>query len=243
MPFHFFPQLQVATAFCAAMALSAGDALSEASGPDFYRVTDVAPDDTLNMRLGPSTEYPVIAELPHTADGVANLGCTGGLSLEEWTEASEEERRASKESRWCLVGYDRTVGWAAGRFLGEGASPDQFRAGAPISGLQGSEWRATWLADERLDHEVTVAFKSGGEVIGNAGCNMFKGTYTEERGLVEIGPLSTTRKACPADLMDAEDTFLRGLQNATSRKARHLVLVLLDAQSVIVAQFARTDWD
>ncbi len=243
MTFHFLPRLHVVIAVSALLALAGGDALSEASGPDFYRVTDVAPDDTLNMRLGPSTEYPVIAELPHTADGVANLGCTGGLSLEEWSEASEEERRASKDSRWCLVGYDRTVGWAAGRFLGEGASPDQFRAGAPINGLQGSEWRATWLADERLDHEVTVAFKSGGEVIGNAGCNMFKGTYTEERGLVDIGPLATTRKACPADLMDAEDTFLRGLQNTTSRKARHLVLVLLDAQSVIVAQFARTDWD
>ena len=85
--------------------------------------------------------------------------------------------------------------------------------------------------------------KSGGEIIGNAGCNMFKGTYTEERGLVEIGPLAATRKACPADLMDAEDTFLRGLQNATSRKARHLVLILLDAQSAIVVQFARADWD
>ncbi len=243
MPFHYFSRVQVAVALFAVMALAGGDALSEASGPDFYRVVDVASDDTLNMRLGPSTEYLVIAELPHTADGVANLGCTGGLSLEEWTEASEKERRASKDSRWCLVGYDRTLGWVAARLLGEGASPDQFRAGAPISSLQGSEWRATWLADERMDYEVTIAFKSGGEVIGNAGCNMFKGTYTEERGLVEIGPLAATRKACPADLMDAEVAYLRGLQNATSRKARHLVLVLLDAQSVIVAQFARTDWD
>ncbi len=235
--------LFLAVACATLMAFAAVKAVSEASGPDFYRVVDVASDDVLNMRLGPSTDHPVIFELPHDADGVANLGCTGGLTLEEWTEASEEERAASKKRRWCLVGYDRTVGWVAGRFLAEGGAPDLFRAGAPMNGLTGSEWRGTWLADNRLEHEVTVAFQSGGEVAGNAGCNRFSGPYSDERGLLSVGPIATTRKACPQDLMAVEERFLIALQNAESLVARHLVLALLDTQSVIVAQFARADWD
>ena len=235
--------LFLAVACATLMAFSAGKALSEASGPDFYRVVDVASDDVLNMRLGPSTDYPVIFELPHNADGIANLGCTGGLTLEEWTEATEEERAESKKRRWCLVGYDRTVGWAAGRFLADGGAPDEFRAGGPLSGLAGSEWRGTWLAGNRLEHEVTVAFRSGGEVAGDAGCNRFDGRFVDEHGTVSIGPLAATRKACPQDVMDVEATYLSSLQSAKSQVARHLVLALLDAQSVIIAQFARTDWD
>ena len=225
------------------MAFPAGEALSEASGPDYYRVVDVASDDVLNMRLGPSADHPVVFELPYDANGVANLGCTGGLALEEWTEATQEEREASKKRRWCLVGYDRTVGWVAGRFLAEGRAPELFRAGAPMKGLAGSEWRGTWLLDDRLEHEVTVAFQSDDEVAGEAGCNRFNGRYSDDRGSLSIGPLATTRKACPEDLMDVEARFLSALQSANSQVARHLVLVLLDAQSVIVAQFARADWD
>ena len=235
--------LFLAVACATLVAFLSGKALSEASGPDFYRVVDVASDDVLNMRLGPSTDHPVIFELPHDADGVANLGCTGSLTLEEWTEANEEERAASKKWRWCLVGYDRTVGWVAGRFLAEGGAPDEFRAGGPLSGLTGSEWRGTWLAGNRLEQEVTVVFRSGGEVTGDAGCNRFNGRYADDSGLLSIGPVATTRKACSEALMNVEAMFLTALLSATSRAARHLVLALLDDQSVIVAQFARADWD
>ena len=63
------------------------------------------------------------------------------------------------------------------------------------------------------------------------------------RGSLSIEPLATTRKACSEDLMDVEASFLSALQSADSLVARHLVLALLDNQSAIVAQFARTDWD
>ncbi len=96
--------LFLAVACATLTAFSAGKALSEASGPDFYRVVDVASDDVLNMRLGPSTDNPAIYKLPYNADGIANLGCTGGLSLEEWTEATQEERKAS-ETKALVPGW------------------------------------------------------------------------------------------------------------------------------------------
>ena len=216
---------------------------AEASGPDFYRVADVDATETLNLRIGPSREFAVIAELPRDADGLANMGCRGGLTLQEWTEASESEREASRYRRWCLVGFERVVGWVPGRFLAEGGPPDRFRGGGRLGALRGSEWRLLRMGDALANTEATVAFQSEGRVSGDAGCNRFMGSYEEDRGSLSVGPLATTRKICPEEVMAREARFLAMLQESRTRAAWHLVLALLDQRGVIVAQFARTDWD
>ena len=155
----------------------ANSALPDATGPDFYRVIDVAPDDTLNMRTGPSADFPVVAEIAHDANGVANLGCTGALTPEEWSSATQAERREAINKRWCLVGFERTVGWASGRFLEEGGPTDLYDAGDPLAGLAGSEWRLTRLADTVVEAEALIAFASDGTASGKSGCNRFSGSY------------------------------------------------------------------
>lgn len=96
---------------------------AEADGPDYFRVSGVAANDTLNVRKDPSAAAPKIGEIPHDADGVKNLGCQGGLSFAQWQAATPAEREAAKRVRWCRVAFGGVTGWAAGRFLAEGAAP------------------------------------------------------------------------------------------------------------------------
>lgn len=217
--------------------------LSEASGPDYYRVVDVAYDDTLNMRIGPSANHPKIGEIAPGADGIANLGCQGGLSLDEWQNATEEERASSRSARWCLVGVDRVVGWASSRYLAEGGPPDNFRAGAPLRNMAGSEWRLTRLGETDVDGELLVRFRGDGRLEGDGGCNRFNGSFTHQPGAIEIGALASTRRLCPEPVMETETAFLSALGASERLVARHLVLVLLNSNSEILAQFARRDAD
>jgi uncharacterized protein YraI len=61
-----------------------------------YRVVDVARDDVLNVRSGPSAGYPVIAEIPPTGRGLRLNGpCRG----------------------WCSITYNGATGWVHARYL------------------------------------------------------------------------------------------------------------------------------
>jgi hypothetical protein len=100
---------------------------AEADGPDYFRVIDVAADDVLNIRAEPRAGSEKVGEIPPGADCVRNLGCQGGLSFEEYTTLTEEEKAARLKAnpRWCQVEYRGVVGWAAGRYLGEGGCVDK----------------------------------------------------------------------------------------------------------------------
>jgi uncharacterized protein YraI len=126
-PIHFpLPGAQALAALMllgGSLALSAGAALAEADGPDFYRVIDVAADDVLNIRAEPDPGAAKVGEIPPGADCVRNLGCRGGLTLQEFTTLSEAEQaeRLRQNPRWCQVEYQGVTGWVAGRYLAEGA--------------------------------------------------------------------------------------------------------------------------
>jgi len=217
--------------------------MAEASGPDYYRVVDVVPNDVLNMRTGPSARHPKIGELPFDANGLANLGCTGGLTLAEWEQATAEERAASRHRRWCLVGFERRIGWVSGRYLAEGGPPDGFDSGAPLSRLAGSEWRANRLGATLVEADLFVTFRSEGALTGHGGCNQLTGSYTQDSSALSIGPVAMTRMSCEQGIMDVEQAFVAALEASSSFVARHLVLGLLGDKNEIVAQFRRTDFD
>lgn len=94
-------------------------AFAEADGPDFFAVTDVAADDVLNIRAGPSAGTDKIGEIPHDGHAVQNLGCQGLPSFAEWQQMSAQARRAARRDHWCRVRYEGVEGWVAGRFLRE----------------------------------------------------------------------------------------------------------------------------
>ncbi len=95
---------------------------AEADGPDFYRIKGVAAGDTLAIRSAPSPRAAKLGDIPPDGTCIRNLGCKGGLSLQEFTELSQAEqaRRLKRNTRWCQVEYRGLTGWVAGRYLAEG---------------------------------------------------------------------------------------------------------------------------
>ncbi len=102
--------------------MSASIAIAEADGPDHWRVTGVGQDDVLNIREEPDPHSRKVGEIPPDGTCIVNLGCVGGLTLEEFTTLSDEEKKKIEHERprWCKVEYEKTVGWVAGRYLTEG---------------------------------------------------------------------------------------------------------------------------
>ncbi len=215
-------------ALAAALLAVANSALSEADGPDFYRVADAEVGEALIMRVGPTLDHPALGAIPGDADGIANFGCQGD---------------AGTQSNMCLVGFDRLVGWVDGRLLAEGGAPDRFSAGARLRGLAGSEWGATRFGAEEATDDAWIGFKSDGSVLGSSGCNRFTGAFQEGVGTLTIGPLAVSRRACPPPQMALESKMLGALEAARRKVAAHLVLALLDEDGAVLAQFARRDFD
>jgi hypothetical protein len=102
-----------------------GAAQATADGPDHYRVRGVSAGRHVNLRAEPSTASAPLAGIPSDATCLRSMGCQGGLTFEEFTTLSDEQkrRRAVENPRWCKVDYRGTVGWVAGRYLAEDACP------------------------------------------------------------------------------------------------------------------------
>ncbi|MEA1953324.1 MAG: SH3 domain-containing protein [Campylobacterota bacterium] len=94
---------------------------ADADGPDYFKITGVANDDVLNIRTDANARATKIGEIPAGARCVKNLGCTGGLTMIEYTELSAEEKKAilRKRPRWCHIEYDGKRGWVSARYLNE----------------------------------------------------------------------------------------------------------------------------
>lgn len=102
----------------------AGPAQATADGPDFYRARNVAPADSVPLRAAPQDDAPAVGRIGADATCLRNLGCQGGLSLEEFGTLSEPARqqRLAENPRWCQVLYQGRSGWMPGRYLAESAT-------------------------------------------------------------------------------------------------------------------------
>jgi heat shock protein HslJ len=224
-------------------SLSSGPVFAIADGPDYYRVVDVTDGNVLNVRASPNTSGAVIGAIPYDADGVVNFGCIGGLTLTEYEAATAAERAAARKTRWCRVGYDRTIGWVAGWFLAEGRSKDSFSGGAALGSLAGSEWQVRDFAGKPTNVEAWIAFKADGTVNGLGGCNQFNGGFTENSKSLRFGPIAATRMACPTPKMRVEVELFKTLEATREIVATNLLLALFDNNATLLATLTRRDWD
>ncbi len=82
--------------------------------------------------------------------------------------------------------------------------------------LTGSEWLLEDLAGGGVMDNVqaTLAFPEAEKVSGNGSCNRFFGPAKIDVDLIKLGPLGSTRMACPEAVMNQETQFLNALQAA-----------------------------
>ncbi|QYX56443.1 hypothetical protein K1T73_15520 [Roseovarius sp. SCSIO 43702] len=108
----------------AALAVTLGATVVRAEidghGPDAWRVTGVASDDMLNMRMGPGTQYLVIDRLAPDARGLKQITCVP-LLIPSIYHRLTEAQRANLPQRWCLMQTAdfAKAGWVAQRFIME----------------------------------------------------------------------------------------------------------------------------
>ena len=105
-----------------------GLAQADGHGPDAWKVTGVAPNDTLNVRTGPGTDHLVIDTFASDATGMQMVTCVPFLTRQKYQELTDSQR-AGLPARWCLMeSRDRqTKGWVSAHYLQEdtsGAQPD-----------------------------------------------------------------------------------------------------------------------
>ena len=102
----------------------AAAAQATADGPDFYRVSGMAPGSSMPLRAAPQSDAPAVGRIRADASCLRNLGCQGGLSLEEYSRLSEPARqqRLAENPRWCQVLHQGRSGWVPGRNLAESAT-------------------------------------------------------------------------------------------------------------------------
>lgn len=110
------------------MAFDPGSARAQfdGHGPDAWQVIDVAPDDVLNLRMGPGTQYPVVGAFTPGESGLSQYTCVPFMTYEQSVNlATAARERLDLPARWCLMSSadEKRRGWVAARFLAEDGTP------------------------------------------------------------------------------------------------------------------------
>jgi heat shock protein HslJ len=136
----------------------------------------------------------------------------------------------------CLVSNDGQV--AEITFEGDdsaGVSGSQAMAGANV--LADSEWRPMTIGGGGVPDGANpiIRFQDDGTVAGYTGCNRFTGSYSISGDRIDIGPLATTKMACPDLAMNLEDRILASLDHASTFVRDRANLTLRDDGGAVVA--------
>ncbi len=94
---------------------------------------------------------------------------------------------------------------------------------APAPRLAGVAWEVTGfnngrqaVVSPRPETSLSVSFQDG-SLVGHAGCNSFRASYTLEGERIAVGPAAATRKFCAGEgVMEQEREFLAALESATT---------------------------
>ena len=101
---------------------------------------------------------------------------------------------------------------------------------ASLASLEGTEWvlrKPAWDEHAPSEPELTLLIDSG-RVSGSSGCNSYSGSVElgETATAFAIGPLLSTRKACPPEIMNLEQRYTAALQRAGNWGFRFRRLVI-----------------
>jgi heat shock protein HslJ len=110
--------------------------------------------------------------------------------------------------------------------------------------LSATDWVLAEMDGQRLDPagRPPTLLVQHDNVVGFGGCNRYTGALKETSpGTITVGPLASTRKACPAAEMDLEDKFTSRMNKVTSYTflAGQLALTWGDKQGGGLLVFSR----
>jgi heat shock protein HslJ len=128
---------------------------------------------------------------------------------------------------------------------GTGAPPQEPPPGQATASLENTLWRLVALGDTAVKaaanlREARFVLASEHHLVqGDTGCNnRLKGTYTLDGESLKIGPVATTRMACPDTLRaEQERAFLKALEGTASYKIHGENLELFDPAGTLLARF------
>jgi heat shock protein HslJ len=110
--------------------------------------------------------------------------------------------------------------------------------------LTGAEWSAAGVNNGKggvaslvADTVITATFGEDGPLFGSGGCNRYRGQFTVDGARITIGPLATTRMACPGPVMEQEAQYLAALGRATTWRIDGDTLELRDADGALQVSF------
>lgn len=132
---------------------------------------------------------------------------------------------------YAVTGAERRVNVAVSK-LGEETGPALW-----------SDWQVQSISGlSKLAGSANLKLSSDGSVSGNGGCNAIRGalSVSGDDGL-SFGPIASTRKMCPPELMELENAFVQALGKTQKRKieASSETLHLLDANGKTLAILKR----
>jgi putative lipoprotein len=119
--------------------------------------------------------------------------------------------------------------------IGSGAPPPT-EASAGAVALAGPTWVAEDIGNRGVidDLQSHVAFTAEGRAQGSGGCNTFSGAYAHAAATLDVGPLASTKKACPPAIIGQEARFFEALGQTRGYRIENGLLYLLDARGMPV---------
>lgn len=89
-------------------------------------------------------------------------------------------------------------------------------AKTPALDLTGTEWLLEDLGGAGVidNIQATLSFPEAGKTAGNGSCNRFFGPAEITGSAIKLGPLGSTRMACPEAVMNQEKKYIDALQGA-----------------------------
>jgi heat shock protein HslJ len=89
-----------------------------------------------------------------------------------------------------------------------------------------------------IDSAPSAVFAPDGSVSGGTGCNTYRGQYELDGPSISIGPLRTTRMACPPELVEQQAGILASLTAAAAFTLAPGTATLLNAAGQLVLSLA-----
>ena len=140
----------------------------------------------------------------------------------------------------ALIGFLFFLLFLAGFFLVflQGKQMAGQNLGAGGASLTGKQWRPVYIGATTVaaDAGLHVRFGIDGSIKGHGGCNAFFGSLEKSESGVKVGPLGSTRMACPEAIMDLESSFFEALQETTSFEINGDRLTCLDGDRKLLIE-------